>query len=236
MPFVANDGLQIAYDVTGRGAGPGYLFAQRKVGWARMGYVDALSTQGKVLVVDPRGFGDSSRCRSETDYSLDAFCDDLLAAADAAGLDRFFAWGYSNTAALAVALSHRTDRCIGVACCGMDPLIDFTVFSAHLDAEVREAGEGEYLPEGGFDWRAARAFYRDYSARQPGVADVGRPAVLIHGDADELVCESVIRNRDRLEQFGYDIRPLGGLDHQTCVEASARVIETALTSLGGARG
>lgn len=86
MPFVANDGLQIAYDVTGRGAGPGFLFAQRKVGWARMGYVDALSSRGKVLVVDPRGFGDSSRCRSGADYSLDAFCDDLLAAADAVGL------------------------------------------------------------------------------------------------------------------------------------------------------
>jgi pimeloyl-ACP methyl ester carboxylesterase len=103
MLRVANDGFEIAFDVTGQVSGPGFVFAQRKVGWDRMGYVDALASSGKVLVVDPRGFGDSTRARHESAYSLDGFCDDVLAAADAVGLESFIAWGYSNTAALAVA-------------------------------------------------------------------------------------------------------------------------------------
>jgi pimeloyl-ACP methyl ester carboxylesterase len=230
MPFVANDGLQISYDVAGRGSGPGFLFAQRKVGWDRLGYVAALAARGKVLVVDPRGYGDSSRCRDESGYSLDGFCDDLLCAADAVGLEQFFAWGYSNTAALAVALAVRTDRCVGVACCGMDPFIDFTGFADQLDTEVREVGEGEYVPEGSFDWRAARAFYRDYTELQPRLPErLDCPAVLVHGDADPLVAASVDRNRARLERMGFDIRPLPGLDHQTCVEAAEMVIGAAST-------
>ena len=230
MPFVANDGLQIAYDLAGRGGGTGSLFAQRKVGWGPLGYVDALAARGKVLVVDPRGFGDSSRCRAEADYTLDGFCDDLLAAADAVGLQRFVAWGYSNTAALAVALALRTDRCVGVACCGMDPLLDVGAWSDHLDGEVREAGEGAYVPEGGFDWRASRAFFRDFGQLQAALPDrLGCPAVLVHGDADPLVAPSVARNRERLEALGFEIHALPGLDHQTCVEAVEMVVGAAST-------
>lgn len=86
---VSNAGFQIAYEVVGRGSGPGLLFAQSKVGWSRMGYVEVLKERGKVLVVDPRVYGDSSRATREADYSLGAFYDDLLAAADAVGLDQF---------------------------------------------------------------------------------------------------------------------------------------------------
>lgn len=233
MPVVAHAGLQIAFDVAGRGSGPGFLLAQRKVGWDRMGYVGALAAGGaKVLVVDPRGYGDSSRCRSAADYSLEGYCDDLLAAADAVGLERFVAWGYSNTAALAVALACHTDRCIGVACCGMDPFLDFTAFSAHVAQEVREVGEGEYLPQGGFDWRAAQAFYDGYAALQARLPDhLGRPAVVVHGADDGLVAASVDRNRARIEQLGFAIRSLPGLDHATCVEASDEVISAALAVL-----
>ena len=233
MPFVANDGLQIAYDVSGRGAGPGVLLAQRKVGWDRMGYVSALASRGdgaKVVVADPRGFGDSSRCRTDDGYSLDGFCDDLLAAADAAGLDRFEAWGYSNTAALAVTLAVRTDRCVGLVCAGMDPFLDFTSWSGHVDGEVREVGEGAYADGGGFDWRAARAFYAGYAALQPDLPErLPCPAVLVYGDADALVAPSVARNRARLEGLGFAIRSLPGLDHQTCVEAVEMVVGAAAT-------
>ena len=226
MPHVLNDGHQIAFDVTGRGEGPGFLFAQRKVGWDRMGYVDRLTDRGaKVLVVDPRGYGDSSRSRDGSCYSLEAFCDDLLAGADAVGLEQFVAWGYSNTAALAVALACRTDRCVGLVCSGMDPFLDFTVWSAHVEAEVATVGEGAYVPEGGFDWRAARAFYAGYAAFQPELPErLPCPAVLVHGTDDELIAGSVHRNRHRIAALGLEIAALDGLDHGTCVEASEAVI------------
>jgi pimeloyl-ACP methyl ester carboxylesterase len=226
MPHVTNDGGQVAFDVTGRGEGTGFLFAQRKVGWDRMGYVSTLAARGaKVLVVDPRGYGDSSRCRQAAGYSLDGFCDDLLAAADAVGLDRFVAWGYSNTAALAIALALRTDRCVGVACCGMEPFLDFTAPLSHLDAEARLAGEGEYADGGGFDWRAAFAFYAGYTDQQRRFPErLPCPGVVVHGADDPLVAPSVERNEARIRDFGLEIVVLPGLDHATCVEATDAVI------------
>jgi len=230
---VMNDGFQIAYEVAGRGTGRGFLFPQSKVGWGRMGYVEALKDLGKVLVVDPRGYGESSRARSAGAYSLDAFCDDLLAAADAVGLEEFVAWGYSNTAALATALAAKSDRVVGLVCAGMDPLLDFTSFMSHIDDEARAVGEGDYLPDGQFDWRAARAFYRDYAefqSRLPAKLDI--PAALVFGSEDALVAPSVSRNRQRLEEMGFVVRAADGYDHQSCVEAADVVIGLAGSVIG----
>jgi pimeloyl-ACP methyl ester carboxylesterase len=227
MPFVANDEYQIWYELTGRGDGVGTLLPQTKVGWSRMGYVNALASRGKVVVVDPRGYGLSSRSRSGDEYGLDACCDDLLAAADAVGMERFIAWGYSNTAALAFALACRSDRVAAVACCGMDPFLDFSAPAAYMEKEPAEAGEGEYAPEGTFDWRAANAFYRDYSAWQARIpAKIPCPAVIVYGDGDDLIRGSVAANRDRLAAMGFAICELPGLDHQSCVEAAPNVVAT----------
>jgi len=226
---VTNDGFQIAYEVFGRGDGPGFVLAQTKVGWERMGYVNKLKAHGKVLIVDPRGYGESSRARRDDDYSLEGFCDDLLAAADAVGLGEFVAWGYSNTAALAVALAAKSDRVVGLVCSGMDPFLDFSVMTSHVESEARAVGEGEYLPDGRFDWQAARAFYRDYATLQsalPAKFDV--PAALIFGSEDPLVAASVERNRQRIEDLGFVIVPVDGLDHQSCVEAADVVVDIAL--------
>lgn len=228
-----NDGFQIAFDLFGRGKGPGFVFAQRKVGWERMGYVARLTALGaRVLVVDPRGYGDSSRARDVASYSLDAYCDDLLCAADAVSLDRFVVWGYSNTAALAVALAGRSERAVGVVCGGIDPFQDFTVFSRQLDSEVAEAGEGEYLPEGRFDWRAARAFYAGYTRWQQTLGGAFRcPGVVICGSADDAVVPSIENHRTRIDALGFEVRTLNGLDHQQCVEATDLVIDAALAAL-----
>jgi pimeloyl-ACP methyl ester carboxylesterase len=233
MPHVVNGGCQIAFDVTGRGTGIGFLLPQRKVGWDRMGYVDALAARdAKVLVVDPRGYGDSSRCRAADGYSVDGFCDDLLAAADAVGLERFVAWGYSNTAALCVALAVRTDRCVGVACCGMEPFLDFTAPLAHFEAEARAVGEGEYLPDGGFDWRAALAFSTGYTADQRRFPErLPCPGVVVHGADDGLVAGSVLRHEARIRAFGLEIVSIPDLDHASCVEAADAVIAAVDTVL-----
>jgi hypothetical protein len=110
----------------------------------------------------------------------------------------------------------------------MDPLLDFTAFAAHVDNEVRAVGEGEYLPEGHFDWRAARAFYRGYAELQPRLpAKLGIPAALVFGAGDALVAGSVSQNRQRLEEMGFVITPAEGYDHQTCVEAVGVVTRLA---------
>lgn len=233
MAHVNNGGYQIAYDLYGSGRGTSFLFAQRKAGWERMGYVQRLSALGsKVLVVDPRGYGDSSRARHEDDYSLDPYCDDLLCAADAAGIRHFVAWGYSNTAALALALAGQTDRAEGVACCGIDPYQDFAVWSPQLDHEVETAGEGEYLPEGRFDWRAARAFYNGYTAWQPQLQGQFRcPGVVVCGSLDPVVRTSINHHRSEIDALGFPVHELPELDHQQCVEAVDLVVDEVLATL-----
>ena len=201
-----------------------------------MGYVSELATHGKVVVVDPRGYGESSRCRDEASYSIDTFCDDMLAAADAAGLRQFVAWGYSNTAALSVALAARTNRVVGLACCGMDPLLDFTPPLLHAQQEGAAAGEGDYLPEGHFDWRAVAAFCRDYGGVQQNLSAVNCPSVIVCGSDDALVAPSVAKNRRHLEELGFSIVVVDGLDHQTCVEAADTVTRIVLGKLNADLG
>lgn len=234
MVQVNNGGYQIAYDVYGRGREPGFLFAQRKVGWDRMGYVDRLTALGrKVLIVDPRGYGDSSRARDDEGYSLNSFCDDLLCAADAVGLDRFVVWGYSNTGALALALAGHSDRAVAVVCSGVDPYQDFTVWRQHLDSEVADVGEVDYLPEGHFSWRAARAFYEGYTEWQATLTSEFRcPGVVVYGAADAVIRTSIQSHRARIGELGFAVHELPRLDHQQCVEAADVVVDTALAALG----
>jgi pimeloyl-ACP methyl ester carboxylesterase len=183
-------------------------------------------------VVDPRGYGDSSRARRGDSYSLDAYCDDLLCAADAVGLERFVIWGYSNTGALALALAGRTERAVAAACCGLDPYQDFTVWSEHINNAVDDVGEGEYLPEGRFDWRAARAFYDGYTQWQSLLTGPFRcPGVVVYGSADSTIRPSIENNRAKIKNLGFALRALPELDHQQCVEATDLVVDTVLTAL-----
>jgi pimeloyl-ACP methyl ester carboxylesterase len=232
MLHVVNDGFQIAYEVSGRGLSTGFLFPQTRVGWDKMGYVDALNARAKVVIADPRGFGESTRARHERAYSLDAMCDDLLAAADAAGVREFVACGYSNTAALAIALALKSERVVGLLCAGMDPLLDFTATTAHITAEAESAGEGQYASGGSFDWRAVRALYDDYIALQtrfPDTFDI--PAVLVFGSDDALVAPSVATNRARLETMGFSVATADGYDHESLVDAADVVLRLAASVL-----
>lgn len=210
---VSNAGFQIAYEVVGRGSGPGLLFAQSKVGWSRMGYVEVLKERGKVLVVDPRVYGDSSRATREADYSLGAFYDDLLAAADAVGLDQFVAWGYSNTAARPRGGARhqvRPSRGSGLRWHGPVPELR----RSHRARRQRSARSRRRRVRPGrtfFDWRAARAFYRDYAKLQATFPSrLHIPSALVYGADDSLVAPIVAQNRERLEQMGFTVTALEG--------------------------
>jgi pimeloyl-ACP methyl ester carboxylesterase len=63
MPYVISDGIRIHYEVEGDGP-PLVLqhgFGQKASSWRLGGYVDALKSQYRLVLVDARGHGESDK-------------------------------------------------------------------------------------------------------------------------------------------------------------------------------
>lgn len=106
------DGTRIAYEV--RGTGPAVMLVhgagQTRREWDTLGYVTPLAERFTVILVDGRGFGDSGKPTTASAYGVDQQVADLLAVADAAGVDRFSVWGYGRGAVFARYLAARSER------------------------------------------------------------------------------------------------------------------------------
>ena len=97
MSTAVNDDVRISYEVTGDGRPlvliHGWLCDRSW--WAETGYVDALGRDHRLISVDMRGHGRSDKPRDPGAYRAACFAGDVLAVADAEGLDRFAIWGLS---------------------------------------------------------------------------------------------------------------------------------------------
>lgn len=78
---------------------PGYTMSAAD--WRDCGYVDRLASSRRVLTVDPLGHGLSDTPHDPEAYRYPAVAADVVAAMDAAGVDRAAVWGYSRGAGLA---------------------------------------------------------------------------------------------------------------------------------------
>jgi len=94
---VSEDGVQIAYDVNGSGE-PIILLhggGQTRQDWHNTGYVERLRREFKVIAIDIRGNGESDKPTELSDYGIGKHCQDILAVANACGIDQFSLWGFS---------------------------------------------------------------------------------------------------------------------------------------------
>ncbi len=91
------DGVRIAYDVNGSGTPiillHGGLMSRQS--WHTAGYTDRLKHDFRVIAIDLRGNGESDKPTRPQDYHVTRHCEDILAVADACGIERFVLWGYS---------------------------------------------------------------------------------------------------------------------------------------------
>ena len=103
MPHVDSGGTRIHYEL--RGSGPPLVLLHGSLmdgrSWELAGYVDHLSEEFALALVDCRGAGDSERPHESEAYSMEHYVADVLAVADDAGFDRFTVWGFSWGAAIA---------------------------------------------------------------------------------------------------------------------------------------
>lgn len=92
-----NQGVKISYEVTGQGRPLVLLYgwACDRSWWSEAGYVDDLQRDYRLINVDLRGHGNSDKPHEPSAYRGEAVISDVLAVADAEGIDRFAIWGFS---------------------------------------------------------------------------------------------------------------------------------------------
>lgn len=105
MPFTANHGVRIRYEVEGRGA-PLVLMHGATVGldmWPELGYTDALRDDFRVILIDARGHGQSDKPHDPAAYTPELMVSDVTAVLDALGIVQTHYLGASMGAAIGFA-------------------------------------------------------------------------------------------------------------------------------------
>jgi len=94
---IVNRGVRISYDVMGAGRPLVLLHGWLNDGswWSETGFIGDLQRDHRIVNVDMRGHGRSDKPHEPAAYHVDAFASDVLAVADAEGMDRFAIWGLS---------------------------------------------------------------------------------------------------------------------------------------------
>jgi pimeloyl-ACP methyl ester carboxylesterase len=97
MPYADNDGVRIHYRVEGEGS-PIVLqhgFSESVVDWYEAGYVDALRSDYRLILIDARGHGASDKPHDPDAYQLNRRVADVVAVLDAVEIEKTAFWGYS---------------------------------------------------------------------------------------------------------------------------------------------
>lgn len=161
---------------------------------------------------------------------------DLLAIADAAGVERFAFWGHSWGAVIGLQLALATDRVSALALSGFPPLdgpYEAMLASVRALAGVDGAGQNLALPE------TARAEYRQFVTYYEGLVgfddraahqQLTVPRLYFVGADDHLPLgeevvarfgDTVVEQRDELERRGWQVEIVPGRDHATLINADA---------------
>lgn len=124
MPFANHDGLNIYYEVEGKGT-PVVLahgLSMSLEDWREFGYVESLVDQYTVILVDSRGHGRSDKPHDMTAYTRKNFAMDHIAVLDNLGIEKAHFAGYSmgGFACLGAGI-HAPGRCISLSIGGSQP-------------------------------------------------------------------------------------------------------------------
>lgn len=142
MPSVSNDGVNIYYEL--EGSGPPLVLVhqlmQNLQAWRSTGYVKELEKDYRLVLIDPRGHGQSDKPHSKEDYLPERMASDVLAVVNDLGLDRFSYLGYSLGGMIGcVILLSVPERLQSLLLGGID------LYSAPTEAEKQAAAAGRAM-------------------------------------------------------------------------------------------
>jgi len=169
---------------------------------------------------------------------------DLLAVADAAGADQFAYYGYSWLALIGLQLAMRTDRLSALIMGGFPPLhgpyaqmlsVTMATYEMASGARIQEEKDSEWSGST-LSSDQTRQFVTLYQALQEfddrTVQErITCPRLCFVGSADEIqygkdwgdvlvsLAGPIVHEQAQLEQLGWDVRVLDGLDHIQAMQA-----------------
>jgi pimeloyl-ACP methyl ester carboxylesterase len=107
MPRVINDGIGIHYRVEGDGP-PLVLqhgFTDSSETWYERGYVDALKSRNRLILIDSRGHAGSDKPHDPASYTAAKYASDVTTVIDDLGISKTRYWGYSQGGWIGFALA-----------------------------------------------------------------------------------------------------------------------------------
>jgi pimeloyl-ACP methyl ester carboxylesterase len=181
----------------------------------RDGYLERLTDAYHVVLMDYPPTGDDATDVVDS-FTPERVCEDVLAAADACGADRFAWYGYSWSAVVGLQLAARAQRLTALVCGGWPPL-GAPYRDMLLWAEARANRTG--LP----DWAMTATYYRglqSWSERE-GLRAISCPRMTFAGTDDVLesngttfrVGPLLAEHRAELEESGWTVHLIDGRRH-----------------------
>jgi pimeloyl-ACP methyl ester carboxylesterase len=243
------DGTRIAYDCSGTGSvivllhGGGGMRQE----WHQAGYVRRLRDSFTVITLDLRGHGESGLPTNPADYTTDKMGQDILAVADACGVERFIIWGMSYGGKISRYLAVQSERVARIILMG-------TPMGLGVSGERRQQAEDfiEHWPpivqaqrDGTLDLNLlsqedqdslrhlnipvmlgwVRAMF-DWPAVEP--ADFRCPTLWLIGSKDQYAIASFKEYEESLKGSRVQVHFIEGLDHNQVFEEIDRVFPIML--------
>ncbi len=192
-----------------RGSGPALVTFSR----TPAGYYDPLADRYRVVVIDDAFVTDNSP-ENIASFTADRVCADILAVADAAGVDRFAWCGFSFGSVAGLQLASRTNRLSALVCGGWPPLGG--QYAETLSYVEEEAAQGRITP--------AVTFYRSVQSwpEHDAVSKITCPRMAYAGTEDEFMPNKTVKirigpliaeHRAELERMGWTVQMIEGFGH-----------------------
>lgn len=235
MPYVESSGVQIHYEVEGRG--PSVIFehgiTDAMDSFYEAGYVEGLQGDYRLLFIDARGHGKSGAPHNSAAYLTEQRVADVLAVMDAEGVEKTVYYGFSLGGITGFTLAHlHPERLNGLIICGMharsrrlvrgfieEQARAFRELGIRGVLEKRESQHGPLSPERrerflALDPLAIAAAWEavgEWDGVEEALPTMATPALIIVGDQDTEYRETAPRDAGRMPNARFVSIP--GLDH-----------------------
>jgi pimeloyl-ACP methyl ester carboxylesterase len=228
--ITTDDGVCIAYDVTGQGPALMLLHGAGKTrkDWHKAGYVERLREDFSVINVDIRGSGESDCLTRIDDYAIEKICKDLEEITDACGVQQIGVWGYSFGGNIARYLGAWSARVKAIAVIGVPfGRAVHEEFDRYIDEFIEKYGSlARAYSEGTLSekkhksaikgripvWAACFQAMRGWPSIEAG--DVACATLLLAGTKNKSVLEWLKANDESLGGTRVQVEIVEGLTHQ----------------------
>lgn len=228
--ITAGDGIRIAYDVSGDGPSLMLLHGAGKTrrDWHKVGYVNRLKDDFKVINVDIRGSGESEILTRIEDYDIEKIINDLSEVQDSCGVQQMMVWGYSFGGNIARYLGAWSDCVQAIAVIGVpfgravnkdfDGYIDVFIEKYSAQAQAYEEGKlSEKKRKSAIKGRIpvwVPCFQAMRSWPSVDASEVKCPVLLLAGSKNKSVMDWIEEDNISLDGTDTQVKIVDGLTHQ----------------------